>query len=311
MNDITVIASAKRAHKLRKLKENVVGYLFISSVLLGILIFTVFPVIYAFITSFFDYSNISFVMENFGFQNYIRPFTTDWPSFSKSLIVTFTYAIVNIPLTLILSFALALFLNQKLKGIRFFRTLFYLPVLIPAVCSGLLWKLILHYDSGFLNGILETIGLEPVYWLNNPSTAIYQFIMLGLFNIGGGMILWLAQLKNVPASMYESAKLDGATRVSQLFYITIPMCTPMIFYNMITSLIGTLQTFATVQTLVGTGLGQGDGLMFYVIHIYEVAFVQNELGYASALSFILMLIIGLLTVAVFKTNKWVYYGEEA
>jgi sugar ABC transporter, permease protein len=301
------------AKKKAMIKKNVEGYLYIAPVLLGILIFTALPVIYAFISSFFETSLKPFSLTDWGefvgLDNYIRNFTR--PSyrsrFFTSLGVTFLYAAINIPLTLVLSFALALMLNQKLKGMRFFRVLYYLPCLIPAVCSGLLWNRITDTNTGIINKMLTTIGLPEMAWFSTAESCMPSFIFVNLFTLGGNMILWLAQLKNVPDSLYESARLDGAGKLRQLFAITVPICTPMILYNVIMSIIGVMQTYAQVVTLTG-GSGKDFSLLFYVINIYD--YRLSEFGYASALSFILFLIIALLTLVTMKTSKWVYYSEE-
>lgn len=302
--------TTKRAMKNRVI-QIVTGYAFALPVILGMLIFTLFPTVYALISSFFDVQMGEFVFRNFGFQNYLAPFREGFDSylFGKSMEVTFLFAVINIPLTLALSFSLALFLNQKVKGMNGFRVLYYLPVLIPAVCNGLLWKNIMSVDYGVANALLQAIGLPKSYWLNDSSTSMASLIFIGMFGLGGSMILWLAQLKNIPETLYESAKLDGAGYFRRLFSITIPMCTPMIFYNLVLSVISTLQTFTTVQTLTD-GSGPVYSLHFYIINVYGVAYGEGRLGYASALSFILMIIIGLLTLIVFKTGGWVHYGED-
>ena len=301
------------ARKKANIRKNVEGYLYIMPVLLGILIFTALPVLYAFISSFFETARKPFSLTDWGtfvgFQNYIQSFTRPsyWERFSASVKVTFVYAIINIPLTLVLSFALALLLNQKLKGMRFFRVLYYLPVLIPTVCSGLLWNKITDVETGFINNFLVNIGLPKLSWFSKAETCMPSLIFVNLFTLGSNMILWLAQLKNVPLPLYESARLDGAGKLRQLFAITIPICTPMILYNVIMSIIGVLQTYAQVITLTG-GAGKDLSLLFYVMNIYD--YQQSQFGYACALSFILFLIIGLLTMITMKTSKWVYYSEE-
>ncbi len=296
------------------IKKNVVGYLYIMPVLLGILIFTVLPVLYALISSFFKTPLKPFSLtewgEFVGFENYIQNFTTFAYRyyFLRSLKVTFIYAAINIPLTMVLGFALALLLNKKMRGMKFFRTLYYLPVLIPAVCGGMVWNRMTNVHQGILNGMLSRIGLPTLSWFSKAETSMASFIFVGLFQLGGNMILWLAQLKNVPASLYESARLDGAGKLRQVFAVTIPVCSPMILYNVIISVIGVMQTYAQVVTLTG-GAGEAYSLLFYVMNIYR--YNVTEFGYACALSFILFLIIAALTAVVMKTSKWVYYGEEA
>ena len=301
------------AKKKALIKKNVEGYLYISPVLIGILIFTLVPVLYAFVTSFFETVRKPFSLTDWGtfvgLDNYIQMFTRPRyrSLFFQSLEVTFLYALINIPLTLVLGFALALLLNQNLKGMRFFRVLYYLPCLIPTVCIGLLWNRITDTNTGLINNVLESMGLSGLPWFSTAESCMPSFIFVGLFTLGSSMILWLAQLKNVPVALYESARLDGAGRFRQLWSVTIPFCTPMILYNVIMSIIGVMQTYSQVITLTG-GAGKDYSLLFYVINIYN--YQQSEFGYACALSFVLFLIIGVLTMITMKTSKWVYYGEE-
>jgi multiple sugar transport system permease protein len=290
------------------IKKNYTGYLYISPVLLGILFFTIVPMLISVIGSFFDFkltNTDGFV--NFGFQNFSRLFNEGWRDFAQSLKVTSIYAVINIPLTLFLSFALAMFLNQDIKGMKFFRVLYYAPVLIPAVVSGLVWMNITNVRYGIANSLLEKIGLEPLKFFSTYASSMPTFILMGLFSIGGSMILWLAQLKNVPTTMYESAKIEGAGFWIRTLKITIPMCTPMIFYNLIMSVITILQTFSSAYVVQAAP----DSLLFYVVNIYNEAFLRQDMGYACVLSWALFIIIGLLTLLVFKTNKWVFYGEES
>lgn len=292
------------------IKRNYTGWLFIMPTVLGILFFTLYPMVASLVYSFFDY-NVVDPPHNFGFQNYIRPFTEGWPEFSKSLQVTFVYSIVSIPLNMVLSFALALMLNQKAKGMRFFRLLYYLPVIIPSVVSGLLWRDIMQPNGGIMNAILEAVGLPASKFFMDKNTAMPTLIFTGLFGLGGGMILWIASLKNISPALYEAADIEGANYFVKLFRITIPMCSPVIFYNLITGVIGALQTFGGVFVITGGGGGVDNSMLFYVMNIYNQAFSSRlAMGYASALSWILFVIIGILTFIMFKTSKWVYYGGE-
>jgi multiple sugar transport system permease protein len=288
------------------------GWLCILPVVLGILIFTLVPVLYAFITSFFETGIKVFSLTDWGtfvgLKNYTQNFTVYAyrEQFWQSMKVTFVYALINIPLQMVLGFLLAVFLNREARGIKAIRALFYLPVLIPPVCSGVLWNQ-LTGEYGAINGILAKVGITGWAWFDQASTSMPSFIFINLFQIGGSMILWLAQLKNVPKSMYESAQLDGASKLRQLLVITVPMVTPMILYNLIMSLIGTLQTYDTVATLVDNG-GKQNSLLFYMVFIYGNRI--NKFGYTCALSFILFFITAILSCVVMKSSKWVYYGEE-
>ena len=297
--------------KLKKIiKDNFAGYLFISPVILGIVIFTAWPMILSLYYSFFDYNAIS-APTHFGLQNYIAPFTKDWKLFSKALEVTAIYTVIAVIMNLVLSFALALFLNQNIKGIKTFRVLYYLPVLIPAVVGGMLWKDMTDVKYGIFNAIFKYFKLPAQTFFSNGNTSLATLLLLGLFGLGGGMILWIAQFKSIPISLYESADIEGAGYFKKLLKITIPMSTPIIFYTVITSIIICLQTFSSVFIISGGGAGRQNSMLFYVLYIYLQAFNYFNMGFACALAWLLFIIIGILTFIIFKTSKWVYYGEDA
>jgi len=301
--------------KSAKLKNKVIdittSYLFVLPVILGILLFTLVPMITSLYYSFTDFNpTIMNSKPNFvGFQNYIDAFGKNFEATGNSLLVTFSYTLITVPLNIVLSFAVALLLNQNMKGMRLFRTIYYIPVIIPAVAAGLLWNDITKETGGMFNVILvEYLKLPAYSFYNSADTVLPSLIFMSLFGMGGGMVLWLAQLKGIPESIYEAASLDGANAFVRLFRITIPMCTPMIFYNLIMNIIGGLQIFT--QVLLLRTAENAEGLNFFVLHIYDNAMGSDKMGYASALSWILFIIIALITAITFKTSKWVYYGEE-
>ena len=297
--------------KIRKgIRNNYKGWLFVSPLVLGLLIFTLYPTISSLIYSLHD-TDLFHPMSNFGFQNYIALFDGSNASqlFLKSLGNTFLYSVIYIPLSLVLTYLLALLLNNASKGTYAFRVIYYLPVLIPGVVVGLLWQDMLNVEYGIFNIFLREISGGSFDFLTSDH-IMGTFIAIQFFNVGGGMIIWIASFKSIPQSMYEAAKLDGANRFQCLAYITIPMSTPYIFYNLVMGIIGSLQTFANAYVLTGGTGGDGNALLFYVMNIYNTAFRQLNFGLASALSWILFLIIALLTLVVFKTSKWVYYGED-
>ncbi|WP_251546178.1 carbohydrate ABC transporter permease [Pumilibacter intestinalis] len=302
-----------KAVKKIKWKDEVVGWLFILPVVLGVLIFTATPLVYAFIESFFETPLREFSFTEWGtfvgLKNYYRNFTTYAYSsrFWQSLKVTAVYAVINVPLQLALSFLLALLLNREMRGMKFIRALFYLPVLIPPVCSGILWNQLTDVNYGVMNSILTAIGIEGWGWFNEASSSMPSLIFIGLFNLGGSMILWLAQLKNIPKSLYESARIDGANKFVQVVKITVPMCAPMIIYNLVMSIIATLQTYDLVATLVNMG-GVQNSMLFYVVNIYQ--YRVGQFGYSCALSFILFFITAALSLVVMRFSKNAYYGEE-
>lgn len=302
-----------KAVKKIKWKDEVVGWLFILPVVLGVLIFTATPLVYAFIESFFETPLREFSFTEWGtfvgLKNYYRNFTTYAYSsrFWQSLKVTAVYAVINVPLQLALSFLLALLLNREMRGMKFIRALFYLPVLIPPVCSGILWNQLTDVNYGVMNSILTAIGIEGWGWFNEAASSMPSLIFIGLFNLGGSMILWLAQLKNIPKSLYESARIDGANKFVQVLKITVPMCAPMIIYNLVMSIIATLQTYDLVATLVNMG-GVQNSMLFYVVNIYQ--YRVGQFGYSCALSFILFFITAALSLVVMRFSKNAYYGEE-
>lgn len=293
------------------------GILYMVPVIAGIICFTIIPMFTSLNYAFHKYNpyarDPSEQLTNFGLQNFKKIFTPGskggmLETVMYSLFVTFRYSLLNILLGIVGSYILALFLNQKTKGIGVFRVIYYLPTLIPAVAGTLLWKDITAVRGGYLNMIFEMMGLEPYTFYEAQETVLPTLLFVSLFTMGGGTIMWLAQMKNVPTELYESADLDGANYFSKLFFITIPMTTSMLFYMLITSIIGGLQTFGNVYPLKEVA---GREVDFIVVQIYENAYVFGELSYACALSWFLFVIIGILTACIFKTSKWVYYGEEA
>lgn len=297
--------------KLKKsIRNNYKGWLFVSPLVLGLLLFTLYPTICSLIYSLHDTDLVN-PMSNFGFQNYVALFDGSNSSrlFYKSLGNTFLYAVIYIPLSMVLTYLLALLLNKASKGIYVFRVIYYLPVLIPGVVVGLLWQDILNVQYGIANIILRDLFATSFDFLTSDH-IMGTFIAIQFFGVGGGMIIWIASFKSIPQSMYEAARLDGANKLQSLTHITIPMSTPYIFYNLVMGIIGSLQIFANAYVLTGGTGGDGDALLFYVMNIYDTAFTQLNFGLASALSWVLFVIIALLTLVVFKTSKWVYYGEE-
>ena len=194
---------------------------------------------------------------------------------------------------------------------KFFRVLYYLPVVIPGVISGVIFSQMFdNTNFGLFNAVLKALGKkEPFPFFTSEKTAMFSAILMNFWTIGASMILWLSALKNIPQGLYEAAKIDGAGVLTRVFKITIPMSTPMIFYNLITSIIGALQTNATMVYAPNGGRGEGDSLYFIAVKIYT-EFSSGYYGYASAVAWVLFVVIAILTFITFKTNKWVYTGDE-
>ncbi len=284
------------------------GFLFALPVILGILIFTYYPAIQALISSMKNNDEFAW------FYNYETMFVYDldtWQVLGNTLL----YAVVSVPFGLVVGYFLALAANFKIKGISLYRVLFYLPVVIPGVASGLLFcHMMAALDSnGVFNIILNALGLGELSFFEEASTSMVSLIFMGVWSAGGSMIIWLSAFKNIPSTLYEAAKLDGANAWDCLIHITIPMSTPLIFYNLVTGVIGALQC-TTPMVVVGSrfgvnGGGAGNSIYFVAVKILN-EFNLTFYNYASAIAFILFAIVGVFTLILFKTSKWVFYGEE-
>jgi multiple sugar transport system permease protein len=285
-------------------KEALDGYLFILPWILGFFIFTIGPMIASFYFSFTDYP----LLENAkwaGLANYRKLFTHD-PLFLKSLGVTFEYAIASVPLGMVLSLLVALLLNQKVPGIRYYRTAFYLPSLLGGVALTLIWMWVFSPSYGLLNALLKIFGLKGPMWFQSERWALPGLIIMSLWGIGGNMIIFLAGLQNIPTHLYEAAEIDGAGSWMRFRHVTLPMLSPTIFFSLVMGIIGSLQTFA--QAFIATAGGPNNATLFYNLYLYMNAFQFYQMGYASALAWILFVIILALTMLVLRSSPmWVYY----
>ncbi len=284
------------------------GFIFILPWLLGFIFFTAGPMIASLVLSFtrYDLSTIHFV----GTKNYER-ILFDEPLFWKSLQVTVTYAFFSVPLGIAGSLALALMLNQKVAGERIFRTLFYLPSLVPSVASALLWSWIFNADNGLLNYTLGLFGWGGVEWLADEKYTLGAFVVMSLWGIGGGrMIIFLAGLQGISESYYEAARLDGASAWRQFRNVTLPLLSPVMFFNLILGVIGAFQVFT--QAYIMTAGGPNNATYFYALAIFRNAFEYFKLGKASALAWILFLILmGITALQFWASKRWVHYEGEA
>jgi multiple sugar transport system permease protein len=287
-------------------REAMFGWLFILPAILGFLIWVAGPMIYSGWLSMTDYDLLSpprFV----GLANFTRMFND--PLFYKSLWVTVLYTVFHVPLTLLLAFGVALLLNTKIPRMAFFRTLYYLPSIVPAVASAVLWVWIFNSEFGLLNLVLRSLGLKKVLWLQDPNTALAALIVMSLWNMGGVMIIFLAGLNGIPEEMYEAAKIDGAGTRASFRYITIPMMTPIIFFNLILEIIGSFQVF-TAGFLVTQG-GPNYATTFYVLNLFNNAFTYFDMGYASAMAWVLFFIVLVFSLIIFRSGgRWVYEADE-
>lgn len=294
----------------KKIKNSVSGWLFILPMTFGICAFTLLPILQSFYYSFYDY-DVTSKFDFVGFGNYAKVFTDS--QMPKIVGNTLFFAVVNIPVVICGSYLLALFLNINVKGIKVFRVLYYLPCVMPAIVGGIVWSYIMRDNPetpGLFNQFLIRLGLPTSRFFNAENlTAILSIVLMNLWGLGGGTIVWLAQFKNIPKQLYEAAEIDGARAFRKFISITLPMSTPMIFYNLITTFIVTLQFNGTLTFAPRGGLGNGNATYMYGLKIYHEAFRRYNMGYACALAWVLVVVVGALTGILFKTNKWVQYDS--
>jgi len=290
------------------------GLLFVSPWLLGFAVFSVYPVMAGLYYSFCNY-NIVRPPRFIGFANYIELFTDD-PYFYKSLYNTFYMTALGLPLGLTFAFFLALALNAKVRGQSFFRTAFYLPSIVPVVASSILWVWILNPEYGLLNALLRQFGFDGPGWLTDPQWSKPALILTGLWGVGGTMIIFLAGLQQIPVALHEAALVDGAGRWHRLIHVTLPSISPVIFFNVIMGIIGSFQFFTQVYVMTGgstsggaAGGPQGSTLV-YALYLYQNAFTNFSMGYASAMAWVLFVIVAILVTVVIRSGFWVHYGEE-
>ena len=287
--------------------NNLVGYLFILPFLIGLFAFTVYPFIYSLYLSFTDYDVVS--KSNWiGFQNYVQMFTADekfWISFK----VTCKLALIQVPLKLIFSLLVAVLLARTTRMTGIYRAAFYLPSLLGgSVAVAMTWKQLWGND-GVFNKILSSVGLPTVNWLSNTKTALYVLLLLGVWQFGSQMLIFLAGIKDIPKSLHEAAIVDGAGPVKRFFKITLPMLTPCIFFNLINGIIGSMQSFNSAFLI--SGGAPLNSTLYYGLYQYQQAFTYKHMGYASAMAWFLMLVIVLMTALVFRSSAgWVYYQDD-
>lgn len=300
-------AALPAAKKSRKLPRNWKwGILFITPWIIGFLGFQLYPLLASLYYSFTDYSVLA-DGKWIGAENYVRLFTKD-RYFIKSLLVTLKYAVMSVPPKLIFALFIAMLLNMKLRGINVFRTVYYLPSIMGgSVAVSILWKFLFMQD-GIVNRALAIFHIPSVSWLGDPDIALVTISLLVVWQFGSSMVLFLAGLKNVPQELYEAASVDGASKVRQFFKITLPMITPIVFFNLMMQTINALQEFTSVSIITNGGPNRGTYLLG--LKIYEEAFTNSKMGYASATSWVLFVIVLVVTAILFRTSDaWVYYED--
>lgn len=289
-------------------RELIYGLLFTAPAVLGFAIFTLGPMMASLILSFTDYAIVNKV-KFIGIDNFIRLFNGTDPFFFKSLGVTTYYVLLSVPLGIIFAFFLALLLNQEIKGLAFFRTVFYLPSIVPVVASSMIWLWLLNPDLGLVNNVLRSLHLPTSQWIFSETAVIPSLVLMSLWTTGGTMVIFLAGLQDIPTQLYEAIDVDGGSKIHKLVYITIPLMTPTIFFNLVMGFIGGFQVFS--QAFIMTQGGPNNASLFYVFYLYREAFTFSRMGSACAIAWILFIIITIFTIIIFKTSKsWVYYEGE-
>lgn len=288
-------------------REAIEGYICISPWLIGFVMFVAGPILASLVLSL-TYWDIGSAPRWVGMQNYVEIFTNDG-DFLQALKVTLTYAVVTLPLHLVLGLALSLLLNLRLRGMNFYRTLFYIPAVLPIVAVTMLWIWIFNPEFGVINHLLSLVGIEGPTWFHSPRWALPGLMLLGLWGVGGGAVIYLAGLQNIPPHLYEAAEIDGANIWRRFWRITLPLLTPTLFFQLVLNLIATFQVFT--QSYIATQGGPLQATFFYMLYIYNKAFGTLRMGYGSALAWILTLIILAVTLLVFRSSPhWVYYEAE-
>ncbi len=285
-------------------KESVAGYVFILPFIIGFLAFSAIPIVISFGLSFTEYDVLG-TPKFIGIDNYVRMFTDDakvWKTFG----VTFFYAVVSVPLKLAMALLVALLFTRTTRFSGFMRGVYYLPSIMGgSIAVAVLWRRLFASD-GVINAILSFLGLPgDIAWLGRKDTAIWTLIILSVWQFGSSMLIFLAGLKQIPASLYEAAMVDGCSRVRQFFKITLPMLTPVLFFNLVQQMINAFMAFT--QSYIITNGGPRDSTRFYCVYQYQRAFEFHEMGYASAMAWFMLAVIGILTALIFQSStKWVY-----
>ena len=281
-------------------------YLYTAPWLIGFFVLTLYPIVYSFYLMFTD-MNLTGVGKFIGLENLKYAFTDD-PLFIKAFINTLKYVVMFVPSSIILASFVALLLSKKVKGLGFFRTAFYIPYITSGVAVTILWGWIYQKDYGIINYVLSLFGIKGVNWLGDKNIAMISIVILSLWTIGNNIIIMLAGIQDIPQSYYESAQIDGAGAIRQIFSITLPLCTPTIYFNLIVTIIAAFQVFQ--QPLILTNGGPLNSTYTAAIHMYNNGFLYGKMGYASMMAWSLFVVIMVITLVVISTSKyWVFYDD--
>jgi len=287
-------------------RRDLLGLAFISPWMVGFLAFTAWPFLRSIQLSFTRY-DILRPPKWVGLANY-QSLLADDETFRHATWLTLKFAAVSVPLAIVAGVGLALLLNANVKGIAVYRTIFFLPSIVPTVATTAIFVWILNPQIGLVNSLLGSLGIQGPAWLTDPNWALWSLMMMGLWGVGNSIVIYLAGLKDIPTYLYEASIVDGASSVQRLFKVTLPMLTPVIFFNLVMGVIGALQYFT--QAYIMTSGGPGDSTRFYALYLFDRAWRYSDMGYASAMAWLLFLAVALLTFGLFKTQKrWVHYAS--
>ncbi len=286
------------------MKDKWAGYKFISPWLIGFMLFTAFPMLFAGYISLSDWSILG-TAKFIGFGNFKEIFSDE--EFFKSLFITTRYALLAVPIGIIASFSMAVLMNFDIKGVPIYRTIYYLPAVVSGVAVAVIWKWILNPNYGIANMILGWIGIEGPNWLGDPKWVLPSYLLIAVWGAGGGILTYIVGLKDIPNELYEAARIDGAGFWNRLKKITIPLMTPVLYYNLIMGIIAAFRKFTDAYIIGGAG---NEG-RFYMVYLYENAFSYYRMGYATALAWVLFVIILSLTLFINATSKnWMVGGDS-
>jgi multiple sugar transport system permease protein len=314
LGELRTLAAHRRkpGERKEKLPDNRAGYLFLLPWLVGLTLFTVGPMLASLYFSLTDYnlleSPLETIPEFIGLENYIAMFQD--PAFWNSFRVTVQYVVISVPALLVLALGLALLLDKGIRGLPFYRSVFYLPSLLGgSVAVAILWRQVFSKD-GIVNSFLGLLGIDAPGWIGHPDYALWTIILLNVWTFGSPLIIFLAGLRQIPDMYYEAAAMDGAGTVRRFLSITFPLLTPIIFFNLTLQMIFAFQTFTQAYVVSGGTGGPNNSTMFYTLFLYREGFLEYNMGYASAMAWFLLLVIAVFTAFNFWVSKfWVFYDD--
>ena len=311
--DLGTMARAASSHAVQRPGQHerwdYSAYLFLLPWFGGLLLLTSGPLLASLYLSFTNFDLLQ-TPQWIGLSNYIQLFSAD-PRFRKALLVTFTYVLIGVPLNLAFALLIAMLLKQKVRALGFFRGVYYLPSLLGgSVAVAVMWRQLFGSD-GVINQGLALFGIAAPSWISTPAYALYTLILLHVWQFGSSMVIFLAGLQQIPNELYEAAEIDGASTTQRFWNVTVPMLTPVIFFNLVLGIIHSFQAFTSAYIVSGGTGGPADSTLFYTLYLYQQGFLDFHLGYASAMGWILLLIIALFTALNFLTSRrWVFYRDQ-